>query len=101
MRNKVKAKSNSITATSINDKPLKVEKISMAGIGNAAIANVITDFGKAVLINTENKPATKKDLKEFASALTRRYFPVQNAPIRNDGTKAFYDNKLNIVVYLK
>lgn len=101
IRKKANSKSN-LKVESINkEKTNKVEKISMAGIGNAAIANAITDFGKAVLINNENKPATKKDLKEFVRSLTSRYYPVKNAPIRNDGTSAYYDSKQKEVVYLK
>jgi len=101
IRNKALAKPNLKLDTISKEKSNKDEKISMAGIGNAAIANAITDFGKAVLINNENKPATKKDLKEFASSLAQRYYPVNNAPIRNDGTSAYYDSKQKVVVYLK
>jgi len=75
------------------------QKISIAGIGNAAIANVATDFAKNIFTREENKPATKGDLKALLTQSQQRYLPVNNAPHRNDGTKAFYDSENKVVVY--
>ena len=49
----------------IEEKKTKVEEMSMAGVGNALAANLISDGGKAVLnlfTKEENKPITKGDL---------------------------------------
>ncbi len=75
------------------------QKINIAGIGNAAIANVATEFAKNIFTREENKPATKGDLKSFLHQSQQRYLPVNNAPHRNDGTKAFYDSENKVVVY--
>lgn len=76
-------------------------RISLAGVGNAAIANVVTDFTKSVFTREENKPVTKGDLWALMNQSQQRYLPVHNAPIRNDGTAAFYDTRLKQVIYLK
>ncbi len=84
-------------------KPQKEDKdeqgISLAGIGNAAIANVATHFAKHIFTKEDNKPATKGDLKALLTQNQERYLPVTNAPQKNDGTKAFYDRVSRVVVY--
>ena len=78
------------------------QKINLAGIGNAAIANVVTDLTKSVFTREENKPATKGDLWALMKHQPQqRYLPVHNAPLRNDGTAAFYDTITKQVIYLK
>lgn len=88
---------------SLPQKEVKNEqRISMAGIGNAAIANVVTDFTKSVFTREENKPVTKGDLWALMKQQPQqRYLPVHNAPLRNDGTAAFYDTTTKHVLYLK
>jgi len=73
--------------------------ISLAGIGNAAIANLTTDFAKHVFTKEDNKPATKGDLKALLTQNQERYLPVINAPQKSDGTKAFYDSVSKAIVY--
>ena len=75
------------------------QKINLAGIGNAAIANVVTDFTKNVLTREENKPATKGDLWAILNRNQQRYLPVSNAPRRSDGALPFYDNMTRTVIY--
>lgn len=75
--------------------------ISLAGIGNAAIANLTTDLAKHFFTKEDNKPATKSDLRALMNQPQQRYLPVQNAPERNDGTSAFYDTTTKQVIYLK
>lgn len=101
VRKNAKTKPSSNLETVSRNKPTEVEKISMAGIGNTAIANVITHFGKAVLLSDENKPATKNDLDQMLIKLNQRFVPVRNAPSLNNGTYAFYNRKTETVVYLK
>ncbi len=84
---------------SLPKKEEKEQRISIAGIGNAAIANVATGFAKNIFTREENKPATKGDLKALLNQSQQRYLPVNNAPHRNDGTKAFYDSENKVVVY--
>lgn len=75
--------------------------ISLAGIGNAAIAYVATDLAKSVFIKEDNKPATKGDLRALMNQNNQRFLPVHNAPPRNDGTSAFYDTTTKQVIYRK
>ncbi len=74
-------------------------KISLAGVGNAAIANVVTDFTKSVFTREENKPATKGDLWAMLNQTQQRYLPVSNAPQRDDGASPFYDTVTKTVLY--
>ncbi len=75
------------------------QKISLAGVGNAAIANVFTDLTKNVFTREENKPATKGDLWDILNQTQQRYLPVSNAPKRYDGAMPFYDNVTKSVIY--
>lgn len=71
----------------------------MAGIGNAAIANVATDVVKTIFTKEENKPATKGDLLGIISKIQSRFMPVINIPNRSDGARAFYDSETESVVF--
>jgi len=76
------------------------QKINLAGIGNAAIANIATDLAKTIFTRDENKPATKGDIQTLLAKTNGRFFRVSNIPIRNDGAIAYYDMELKSVVYL-
>jgi hypothetical protein len=84
-----------------SSKSNKVEKMSWAGVGNAAagafLANKIDDFFKG----SENKPVTRKEINELITTLKGRYFPIKNAPIRTDGAKLFYDILTQTYMYFK
>ena len=75
------------------------QKISMAGIGNAAIAIGATDFVKTIFTKEENKPATKGDLQGMLSKIQLRYMPISNMPNRGDGARPFYDSGTETVVF--
>ncbi len=76
------------------------QKINLAGIGNAAIANIATDLAKTIFTRDENKPATKGDIQSLLAKTKGRFFRVANIPVRNDGAFAYYDMELKTVVYL-
>lgn len=84
-----------------NGKKLKIEKMSFAGIGNAAVGALAVNLATNLLTNEENKPATKKDLKNLVSSLKQRYYPILNIPIRRDGAKAHYDMETKNFIYIK
>ena len=77
------------------------EKINLAGIGNAAIANVATETIKNWLTPEDNKPATKGDLKKMIAQFKNRYEKIENMPKRLDQTEAYFDHQKKEVVYLK
>ena len=79
-------------------KVTKIDKISTAGIGNAAIGSGLVEIAKNLLTDEANKPATKGDLKKIANQL-ERYQLVKNLPFRFDGLRPFFDLETKIIVY--
>ncbi|WP_299160251.1 hypothetical protein [uncultured Tenacibaculum sp.] len=69
-----KAKStDKIEVDKLGNKTTKtsVEKLSIAGVGNAAIGSAAVDLLKYAFTKEENKPATKSDIKNLAKKLKR------------------------------
>lgn len=97
----LKKVNDNLPATTKAEPKLSKEKISMAGVGNAAIANVATDVLKNIFIPEDSKPATKGDLKKLLAQFKERYEKVKNIAPRQDGSEAYYDNVEKRVVYLK
>ena len=93
-------KNSPIKSNQDNEK-VKIEKMSFAGVGNAAIGTLAVNLATNLLTNEENKPATKKDLKNLITSLKQRYYPILNIPLRRDGAKAYFDMESKILVYLK
>lgn len=85
----------------VNPKNQQKEKINLAGIGNAAIANVATDTLTRLFTHEDNKPATKGDLKKLISQSKSRYEKINNLPMRIDQKVAYFDNEKKEVVYFK
>lgn len=82
-----------------NLEKLKVEQMSLSGVGNAAAGTIVVEGLKALLIKEENKPATKRDLKKLEEKLGR-YQEVYNLPKNINNQKPFYDNLTKRIVYL-
>ncbi len=83
------------------DGPTKIDKLSLSGVGNAAIANVATDLLKKLLTKEDNKPATRGDIKALLGKVKERYIKINNMPRRQDGSQPFFDNVEQKVVYFK
>lgn len=81
--------------------PTKIEKMSMAGVGNAAVGTLAVKAITSLLTPEENKPATKKDLQNLVASIKQRYHPILNAAANHDGSKAYYDMETKNIVYLK
>lgn len=81
-------------------KPDTNNKLSIAGIGNAAIANAAYDITKNLFTSEDNKPATKKDLRELLQNSGERFQHIKNIPRAPDGKWAFFDNQQQQLVYL-
>ena len=100
----LKNKNNSVQKTEdkITDrKPQKVEKMSWAGVGNAAAGTLAVNLVANLLSSDENKPATKKDIKEVKNLLTTRYHQIKNMQTDIYGNIPHYDMETKTVVYLK
>jgi hypothetical protein len=76
-----------------------IEKMSFAGVGNAAVGSLAADALKSIFIKEENKPATKADLKNLENKFAR-YQLIHNLPKNNLGLSPYYDNQERIVIYL-
>ncbi|MFV8441865.1 hypothetical protein [Flavobacterium sp. LB2P44] len=83
-----------------NKEEKKSETMSWAGVGNAAAGTIAVNLAASIFTKEENKPATKKDIKEIKNLLMTRYHSIKNAPIRSDGARPHFDMKTNNVVYL-
>lgn len=79
----------------------KSETMSWSGVGNAAVGTLAVNFATVLMTKEENKPATKKDIKEIKNLLSTQYYPIKNYPIRFDGAKPYYDVQTQSIVYLK
>jgi len=78
----------------------KIEKMSLAGVGNAALGSLSAEVFKNAFISKENKPATKKDIAELKKSL-QRYHPVKNLPIDIYQGYPFFDILEGKIKYFK
>ena len=82
-------------------KPLQIERMSWAGVGNAVAGTLAVNAITSVFKKDDDQHATKGDIKKILTTLKQRYQPVKNLGIRPDGAKPFYDINTNEIVYLK
>ncbi len=82
-----------------NLEKLKVEKMSLAGVGNSVAGTIAVEGLKALFIKEENKPATKLDIQKLEERF-KRYLEINNLPRNINNQKPFYDSLLKSVVYL-
>lgn len=78
----------------------KSETMSWQGVGNAAAGTAAVNIVTHLFTKEENRPATKKDIKEIKNLLSTRYHPIINQPNRYDGARPFYDLQTQSIVYL-
>ncbi|MFE3866473.1 hypothetical protein ACFX5E_00120 [Flavobacterium sp. LS2P90] len=79
----------------------KSETMSWAGVGNATAGTLAVNIATSLFTKEENKPATKKDIKEVKNLLLTRYHSINNVPDKPDGSRPFYDLQTQNIVYLK
>jgi hypothetical protein len=102
----IKNKKESLSIPALGTKanptnPLKIEKMSWAGVGNNVAGTLAVNALSHLITKEENRPATKKDVKEIITALKQRYFIIKNMPSKLDGSCSFFDMQTNTFVYLK
>lgn len=83
-----------------NSKPTtnKVEKMSFAGLGNAAAGSLTADGLKHLFTDPKNRPATKADIAEIASKI-KRYHKILNLPPNLQGALPYFDLETKNVIY--
>ncbi|WP_146740281.1 hypothetical protein [Flavobacterium lacus] len=80
---------------------MKIDKMSFAGVGNAAAGVAAIKLVESIFTSEENKPATKKDIEMLKKALSKdRYKLMENLIPRPDGYRAYFDSFTNNLVYL-
>ena len=67
------------------------EKMSLAGIGNAAVGTAAVEIAKKILTPNNDRPATKKDIQDLMIFLKSRYLLVNNLKRDIYGRPAYYD----------
>ncbi|MTE27554.1 hypothetical protein [Winogradskyella ouciana] len=77
------------------------DKISVVGVGNAALGALAADGVKSIFTSRKNKPATKGDIDLLIEKLGGRYHLIKNIPPNIHGENAYYDLQEGIFVYLK
>jgi hypothetical protein len=79
----------------------QIDKMSFAGVGNAAAGTLAVNTLTSIFTKEENKPATKKDLKEIKDFLLERYHEIKNMELDSYGNVPFYDMETQTIIYLK
>ena len=79
----------------------KIDKMSWAGVGNAAAGTLAVNALSSLRNREENKPVTKKDFKEIKDLLIKRYHPISNMRPDAYGNQPYFDLETKSVVYLK
>ncbi|MBR9846863.1 MAG: hypothetical protein GYB35_12515 [Algicola sp.] len=97
-KNKKLAATQSFQSKSIN-KELPKEKMSIAGVGNAAAGSLLAESLKSVFTSNSKKPATKGDILTLLEKLQGRYHLVKNIPVDQFGRRAYFDLTNSVVVY--
>jgi hypothetical protein len=76
----------------------KIEKMSVAGIGNATVGNLASDFVQNIFTREENKPATKGDLAKVISHLERFQF-IKNLSLNEYNQQPYFDLETKNIIY--
>tara|TARA_R110002073_G_scaffold108336_3_gene243348 strand:- start:17970 stop:18377 length:408 start_codon:yes stop_codon:yes gene_type:complete len=97
-KNKIEKKELTSRENKSLPKKTKVDQMSFAGVGNAAVGTLAVDTILSLFTKEENKPATKGDLKQFASKL-ERFQVVKNLTVNSFGKSPYFDNELKVLVY--
>ena len=80
-------------------KKSKTEKMSFAGVGNAAVGTLAADALENIFTKKENKPATKKDVDNLFERLNGRYYMVKNLPINGYNQQPYFDLVTKSIIY--
>ena len=96
-----KIKVNNKSATSNPESQIKktsIDKMSFAGVGNAAAGVAAVSLLTHAFTKEENKPATKKDLQNLANKF-KRYHRIRNMNPNFNGQLPYFDIEYGFLVY--
>lgn len=94
----IKPKKKKVKSKYKNTSLGKIDKISTAGIGNAAAGTLAVSLLTTFLTKEKDKPATKGDLAKVIRHI-ERYQPVENLPFNDLGQKPYFDMETKTIVY--
>ncbi|WP_370214962.1 hypothetical protein [Mesoflavibacter profundi] len=77
----------------------KNDKMTLAGVGNAAVGSMVADGLVKLFTKEKNKPATKGDINLLLQKLGGRYHLVKNLQPNALGALPYYDLIEGIIVY--
>ena len=95
-------KKNSVLKSELKNElqnPVQIEKMSFAGIGNAAVGSLAVNTITKIFTKEENLPATKKDIRDIITIIKQRYFIVKNMIPKQDGSLPYFDILTNTIIY--
>jgi hypothetical protein len=95
-RNKVK---NNLPEIKKDEKTAIKDKMSWAGVGNAAAGTLATNLATSLFTREENKPATKGDIQRLINGGINKTILIKNIPPRMDGARAYFDTTQQILIY--
>ena len=80
---------------------MDTQKSTCVGNGGwgTLLAYTATAFAKKAFIPLENKPATKKDIKDIKDLINTRYFEVHNISPDYCGRVVYFDMSTSKIVY--
>lgn len=82
-------------------KVTKNETMTWAGVGNGAAGVIAVNALTHLLTKEENRPATKKDVKDIIAALKQKHFIVKNMQPKPDGSIPYFDIQTCTILYVK
>tara|TARA_R110002050_G_scaffold204522_4_gene340208 strand:- start:143619 stop:144047 length:429 start_codon:yes stop_codon:yes gene_type:complete len=91
-------KSSLLAKIAKNQDKTSIEKMSLAGVGNAAAGSLLADGVKHIITTNQNLPATKGDLKNLENKFLR-YHNITNMAPQQNGALPYFDMQKNQVVY--
>jgi hypothetical protein len=93
-------KGSKLTTLNLEAKPTQtsIDKMSFAGVGNAAAGTLAIEAIKAIFISEENKPATKKDIQNLVNKF-QRYRKIYNMNPNFNGQLPYFDIETGFLVY--
>ena len=78
----------------------KVEEVSLAGVGNAALGVAAVNLLNKIATKEENMHATKNDIQKLIDLINKRYFLVHNMTADGFGRKPHFDMGTGNIIYL-
>ncbi|WP_336126869.1 hypothetical protein [Mesoflavibacter sp. CH_XMU1422-2] len=94
-KNNLPVANNTKPATEQND------KMTLVGVGNAAVGSMVAGGLVKLFTSEKNKPATKGDIDLLIQKLGGRYHLVKNLQPNEQGALPYYDIIEGIIVYLQ